>query len=181
MTIMSLSRRYRDQPVEAVSRTPRSTAYACFTEEGYTVARDAFHSKFLSLTSEVGPWAPDSLTSLYNYLIAAIKLFNYGEAEEQCRYILGLMETLNMGQENCFICLECILDTSYFLSGKLDDAARHRDVQPERRQRRIGGKLRADGRQQRRVAPAAARRHQRHEQNGGGAPRKWSVSLTSSL
>ncbi len=122
MTIMSLSRRYRDQPVEAVSRTPRSTAYACFTEEGYTVARDAFHSKFLSLTSEVGPWAPDSLTSLYNYLIAAIKLFNYGEAEEQCRYILGLMETLNMGQENCFICLECILDTSYFLSGKLDDA-----------------------------------------------------------
>ncbi|KAK5553862.1 hypothetical protein LTR46_007967 [Exophiala xenobiotica] len=115
---MSLSRRYRDQPVEPVNRTPRSAAYACFTEEGYTVARDAFHSKFLSLTSEVGPWAEDTLTTLYNYLIASIKLCNYGEAEEQCRYILGMMETLNMGEEHCFISLECILATSYFLSGK---------------------------------------------------------------
>jgi hypothetical protein len=119
---MSLSRRYRDRPVEPVNRTPRSTAYACFTREGYTVARDALHSKFLSLAFEMGPWAGDTLTSLYNYLIASIKLCNYGEAEEQCRYILGLMETLKMGEEHCFICLECILATSYFLSGKLDDA-----------------------------------------------------------
>lgn len=119
---MPQPRRYRDQPVETFNLTPRSKAYACFTDQGYTIARDAFLSKFLSLASEVGPWAGDTLTCLYNYLIASIKLCNYDEAEEQCKYISGLIYSLRMGEEQCFMCLQCILATSCFLSGKLAEA-----------------------------------------------------------
>lgn len=119
---MSLSKVYRDQPVQAINRHTRGPAYACFTEKDCATARDHFHQNFISLISAVGPWAEDALPCLYNYLIASIKLYNYDEAEDLCKYILGLLDTLKMSEESCFMCLECILAASYYLSGKLEGA-----------------------------------------------------------
>lgn len=116
---MSHSKLYRDQPVEQANRKPRRAAYACFTQEDYIAARDCYHTRYVKLVSEIGPWNSTTFASLNNYIIALIKLCEYEEAEQQCRHILALMTEVEVHDSSCFLCLQCNLAASFYLSGKL--------------------------------------------------------------
>jgi hypothetical protein len=119
----TVPRRERPRPVDPLNRYPRGPAYACVTEKDNRFAEKCFRSAYQEQShGQNGPYADPTMAIFNNWIIALIKLYRYDEAEAQCRSILRSMEAFDMQASSCFVCVQCNLAASLYLSSNLPAA-----------------------------------------------------------
>lgn len=106
----------------AENRKPRRMAYACYTEADYRAAERSFYAEYLESNHLHGQWHGSTVAFLNNWIVAMIKLRQHERAENLCRTQMQLMISSNMQNSTCFVCIECSLAASLFLSGHLPAA-----------------------------------------------------------
>lgn len=112
----------RERPVDTSNRYPRRAAYACYTEEGNKAAEKCFRLAYQEQFQGHSLWASSTIASFNNWIIALIKLYQYERAEALCREKLQLMEASGKQESSCFVCIQCNLAASLYLSGHLPAA-----------------------------------------------------------
>jgi hypothetical protein len=132
---MSARHPNRERPVISFNRSPRRGAYACFTEDDYKAAERFFNLSYLARERKLGPWTPLTNACLNNWIIALIKVHQYERAETICTDKLQYLASVNMQRSACFICIQCSLACSLFLSGDIvaaedlyDEIRAHQDT-----------------------------------------------------